>query len=431
MSKMTGIVLLFIFSQLFANNARALQLVDNVDCLQNQISPERVVYGKEGHMFIVSQDFREEFPVEQTLPLFLAVSQSLNKQGIKLVVVPIAHKGIVDVKYLNRSDLIQREYNWLNARTAYRHLISGLKDSGVISVDTLSVATAFKNPFYNLTDWHWKSEGARLIAEKTAKTIKELPVYIGLPKKLYNTVQLSSIELDGGSAYYSSQIEKRCNTKVTTHENINIFKTQAVEESNNLLGDEQPDVILVGTSFSAAPWNFEGFLKQSLGTDVLNVATIGGGVNSSIQSYLLSDTFKLHKPKIIIWEYDFDRLYDNDLEKKQWSQLMAMVDADCTSASGVLKTKISYPVTLINLGGQFSSKIIHLKFSDLSLRFFDFESSANNQTKTTQQAGRWDFITNTGDYYFKTDNIDRFKISIPKFQENVNGEVSVSLCKYY
>lgn len=382
-------------------------------------------------MFIVSQDLREEFPVEQSLSFFSSVSHSLDMQGVKLIVVPIAHKGIVDVKFLNLSDPIQRSYNWLKARTSYRHLISGLNDVGITSVDTLSIAAASKNPFFNLTDWHWTSEGARSVAVKVAQTIKKLPISIKLPENLYKTIQIPSVELDGGSAYYSSQIEKRCNIKIMTRENINIFKTQKVKDSSNLLDDEQPDVVLVGTSFSAMPWNFDGFLKQNLETDVLNVSTIGGGVNSSIQSYILSDTFKLHKPKIIIWEFDFDRLYDNDLEKKQWGQLIAMADADCSSTANIMHSKVGYPTTTVNLEGQFSSKILHLKFSDLSLRFFDFIPSLNGVMGSEQQSGRWDFIINTGDYYFKTDTLDSFKVNIPEFQKNITGEVSISLCDRY
>ena len=399
------------------------------DCQQNQESPDRVVYGSGGHMFIVSQDFRIDIPADKYVSQFAEVSRALQVKGIKLVIVPLAYKGLVDVKHLDLNDPVQRFYDWSLSRKTYRGFVQKLKALNVTTVDTLTPALVAKQQFFNKTDWHWTSEGSRLIADRVAATIRGLPVSRQLPPKQFKTTVLPDRELDGGSAYYASQIEKRCGVKLSTRETIHVYQTSAIDPSVGLLDDDAPDVVLAGTSFSAAPWNFEGFLKQALGVDVLGTAVIGGGVHSSLQSYLMSAAFLSHPPKVLVWEFDFDRLYDTPLEQKHWSQLLAMTQADCTNASPQTPAAVVSPETILEITQQVHPGILRLQFSDLSLRFFDATPSSGGVAQEIRQAGRWDFITNNGAYYLPVQNADHLKITIPDFQKNVSGTVAVTQCQ--
>ena len=60
---------------------------------------------------------------------------------------------------------------------------------------------------------------------------------------------------------------------------------------------------LVGTSYSANPlWNFDGFLKEELEADVLNVADERMGPFETMQKYLKDEALETNPPKLIIWE---------------------------------------------------------------------------------------------------------------------------------
>ena len=60
---------------------------------------------------------------------------------------------------------------------------------------------------------------------------------------------------------------------------------------------------LVGTSYSAnTNWNFEGFLKEYLETDVLNMADQGLGPLVVMDKYLENDAWKNSPPRLVIWE---------------------------------------------------------------------------------------------------------------------------------
>jgi alginate O-acetyltransferase complex protein AlgJ len=74
-------------------------------------------------------------------------------------------------------------------------------------------------------------------------------------------------------------------------------------ESQDLFGASVPPVTLVGTSYSANPdWHSEGFLKEALQADVLNMADEGQGPFTVMDKYLETDAWKSSPPELIIWE---------------------------------------------------------------------------------------------------------------------------------
>ena len=415
-----------IISSCGAQNSE-VPLFQKIDCQANQVDPDRVVYGLNSNMFIPSYDFRTDFPVDKYVPQFLKVSQNLSSQGIKLIIVPLSHKGLVRVDQLDLSDPIQSSYNWASARNQYNSFVRQLSESNIAVVDTLTPFLNSRMQIFNKTDWHWNSEGAQILAKQVGKAIGNISLSTPLTKKSYQTRLIGKLDLTGTSAYYASQIEKRCGTSLQSHEQVNHYETVETGSSTNLLDSDDPDIVLVGTSFSVQPWNFDGFIKQETGNDVLNTAVIGGGVNSSIQSYLLSDTYKEHKPKIIVWEFDFDRLYDTPLEQQHWGQLLAMTSANCTNEVQIGSYPVTYPSISFSLRSA-TNKIVHLKFSDRSLLFFYATPVKDSKMLPPISVGRWGFIKNTGDYYVSHNEADALKLDIPDFQKDVKGEVVVSLC---
>ena len=65
----------------------------------------------------------------------------------------------------------------------------------------------------------------------------------------------------------------------------------------------EPEVALVGTSYSANPdWNFEGFLKLSLNRDVVNFATEGEGPIVPMLNFLERYLQELPALELVVWE---------------------------------------------------------------------------------------------------------------------------------
>lgn len=147
------------------------------------------------------------------------------------------------------------------------------------------------------TDTHWSPDGAQAAAQAIAST-KDLPT---LPRTAFKTEKSSAADLHTGDLLrYLPGVE----TASIHPEPMTSYETRPLSQSSDLFGDAAPPVTLIGTSYSANPkWNFEGFLKQALSSDVLNLADEGKGPFTVMQSYMdKPDQFVNNPPKLIVWE---------------------------------------------------------------------------------------------------------------------------------
>src|SRR5690606_19340461 len=85
-------------------------------------------------------------------------------------------------------------------------------------------------------------------------------------------------------------------------------QTRTLEEqssdSDSLFVDSTVPVALVGTSYSANPkWNFDGALRQALGSDLLNFAEDGQGPLLPMLKFLQSEELREAPPQWVIWEF--------------------------------------------------------------------------------------------------------------------------------
>lgn len=166
--------------------------------------------------------------------------------------------------------------------------------------DLSAVLTAAKaqGDVFVRTDTHWTPLGAKVVAEQLAQTIHEKLPALELPAATFQTRPsttatpgdlLRYLPLPKGTGPQAPQVQATTTTKLG--------------DGGGLLGDEPVAVTLVGTSYSAIKtWNFEGALKQALGTDVLNTADEGQGPVVPMLAYLKSQTLKDSPPKLVIWE---------------------------------------------------------------------------------------------------------------------------------
>ena len=183
--------------------------------------------------------------------------------------------------------------------TRYGILVSKLKQSNVVVVSGLeplkrgkSIANVFMRH-----DTHWSPFGAKTVADHVSQ-------YIGLgtlDKVHVETHLIRSEAFDGDLLKYipTGSLRSYIGPAEST---IERFET-IVQNNAGLFGDATIDVVLIGTSYSAqSDWHFEGFLKQALSVDVLNMSQEGKGPFVPMRDYLKSDTFKNTPPKLIIWE---------------------------------------------------------------------------------------------------------------------------------
>ena len=74
-------------------------------------------------------------------------------------------------------------------------------------------------------------------------------------------------------------------------------------DASALLGTQSPAVALVGASSSMPLLNFDGALRQALGTEVLNVSYGAAGVFNSLKDYLRDPAFQAAPPKVLVWQF--------------------------------------------------------------------------------------------------------------------------------
>jgi alginate biosynthesis protein AlgX len=154
-----------------------------------------------------------------------------------------------------------------------------------------------------------------------AEEVRRQPFYAGLAKKQYRTEPGVMVPKDGTLNLAMSYI---CGNNYG-FQYVRGYQTIPQAASSDALFDEAPDpeVILVGDSNAAAredeskQFNFDGYLKQYLGVDILNYALPGVGEDGSLLEYLLSADYKAEAPKLIVWELPANYRLDSPLMYRQ------------------------------------------------------------------------------------------------------------------
>ena len=242
--------------------------------------------------------------LEASIKEIVKVHDALHVRNIALVPVIIPDKARVYKENLkqNRSADISNRYGVL---------LSKLRENKIATISAL-VPLQRDKPIADVFmrhDTHWSPFGAKSVAEYIGQSI--VP---GLLESVQ--VQTNSI----GSEPFDGDLLKYVPTGALRpyigpdERTIERFET-TVQNNVSLFGDAAIDVVLIGTSFSAkSNWHFDGFLKQALSVDILNMSQEGKGPFVPMRDYLKSNPFKNTPPKLIIWEIP-ERYTTQDLSK--------------------------------------------------------------------------------------------------------------------
>ena len=189
-------------------------------------------------------------------------------------------------------------------RYTYEQFRASLIKAGVVVPDLEVVLREGKSSgeMFMRTDTHWTAAGAKRVAEALADTVKQSCEGITLAERSFKTVNAKEKQYDGDLLRYVKTGFLRPVVGPRS-EVIPQWQTDAEAADGDLFGDSSVDVTLVGTSYSAQKdWHFDGFLREALHTDVLNLADEGKGPIEPMVSFLAKNDMKSAAPKLVIWE---------------------------------------------------------------------------------------------------------------------------------
>lgn len=282
----------------------ALRVEKNYDD-GNYKAYKMMVPGNDGWVFRSFSDFKVEYPMKPSAKAQLKIMQDAFKsQGIDFVTLYPPTRGMLHSDHLPKEEAERFGYSGSAlARKNYKEFLEDLNNSGIEIVGLPDTPSG--EPFFYMRDHHWDHNGAKKAAIAIASYVKNLPSYVDLTKTNFVTKSMGPFNFNGTA---DKVFKGLCNTVLPT-EISEKFITERVADATgeaDLFGETpEPEVVLMGTSNSTltpSVANFEGFLKESLSTDVLNMSVSGGSIDTSLISYLNTPHYKDKKGKVLIWE---------------------------------------------------------------------------------------------------------------------------------
>lgn len=258
-----------------------------------------VVTGRDGWLF-TEEEFtpsgeKARASYTKNLETILSVRERLAAQGIKLAVILLPAKARVNAEMLYAPMPAECE-------VLYQETLSTLQKENIPAVDGFAVLNQMKQegglPFMR-TDTHWSPQGAKAVASATAALVQTLGLQ--LPQQEFTLVPGTAESFIGdlGSFVPTGILQPVIGPAEEPLERFSAEKASA--EGASLFGDEQVDVTLIGTSYSAIDkWNFEGALRAALHTDIVNLADPGTGPFTPMHKFL--ENTAIQKPKLVLWE---------------------------------------------------------------------------------------------------------------------------------
>ncbi|WP_180956050.1 alginate O-acetyltransferase AlgX-related protein [Monaibacterium marinum] len=174
----------------------------------------------------------------------------------------------------------------------YDTLLAGLAEREVQVIDLRPVLSAVPQAYLR-TDTHWTPEGARAVAGAIARPDVQVTAFA--TSKSTPVLHEGDLLAFVPTAPFPGPGAEALNTYDTIQRDSGL--------GADLFGDISIPGVLIGTSYSAdSRWHFEGFLKDALEMDILNLAEEGAGPFAPIQAYLESEIYRDTPPEVVIWD---------------------------------------------------------------------------------------------------------------------------------
>ncbi len=288
-----------------------------------------VVEGKDGWLFRARSDFATEFgPKPAVMAMLKQFVEALDRRGARLMMIYTPSRGLMEL------DKSLTPFDHQLALKNYRQTLADYRKMGVITPALDQLIGHMPEDYYFKRDIHWTPAGSKATANMVAQLIKQEPFYSQLPDKQYST-QVSGYSPIDGSMHRAAI--KLCQQGYPMQYWKEYQTTESAGADDLLAEEANPQLVILGTSFTALPkFNFDGFLRQALGKDVMNVAMTGGEDRGAWLEYLPSDNFQKSPPKLIVWETPSHYSLS---DKSLFRQLIPLVDNGCANSKPLLTAK--------------------------------------------------------------------------------------------
>lgn len=287
--------------------------------------------GRDGWVFRSRTDLATEFgPGPKALEMLSLFSKALKARGTTLLMVYLPSRGVMSRQY------VQEPFEFAKAVDGYRAALARFRQQGVDAAPLDTLVGQMHGDFFLKRDMHWDQVGASATAKTVASYVMaHYPFIRQLPETKFETQVAEYLPVDG---IWRRAINELCHQGYPAQYTY----TTVTHSKDDLLGQDapQPDIVLVGTSFSASTSqraNFEGYLKQEMSRDVLNVAMSGGEESGAWLEYLPSALFQKKPPKLVLWELPSHYTMK---DKSLFRQLIPLVSNGCENKTLLLSKKV-------------------------------------------------------------------------------------------
>ncbi len=262
--------------------------------LLSEASPGAIV-GRDGWLFTAEElDVQANFNanIRASSERIIEVRSELAKHGVRLVTAIVPDKADIYGEQLGLDRPVEVE----------QRLDTFLGHLDLAGIDRVDATGALRRnraegEVFMRDDTHWSPLGAKVVANAIGRRLGGADI----ARARVDTTALGVSAFDGDLLSFVPTGPFRA-IAGPGQQIIERFET-TVKASGGLFGDATIDVALIGTSFSAKPdWHFEGFLKQALHADVLNLSAEGQGPFAPMDAFLSSDVLKTTPLKVVIWE---------------------------------------------------------------------------------------------------------------------------------
>lgn len=255
-----------------------------------------VVIGANDWLY-TSEEFRDwpdaDARIDGHLQQIAEVREQLRQRGTELVVALVPAKASLYAEHLG-----EQQPEPLHA-DLYARALGGLAGRGVRVADLRTALQSCKkdHEVFLRTDTHWTPEGARCAAQAVAK----IPGPAAADRWQAYVTELEPEREFAGDLTNFLPLTPYFSALMPQPDRIAPMRTRGNSEGGLLDDTPAPEVVLVGTSYSANPlWNFDGALRAGLGEDVLNLADSGKGPFAPMQAYLQNPDSP--QARVLIWE---------------------------------------------------------------------------------------------------------------------------------
>jgi alginate biosynthesis protein AlgX len=413
-------------------------------------SMKHIAPGKDSWLFRSEVDLSNDFGIPYNMqPQFKRLIQAFAAKHVQVVIAVQPTRGIMHRDKI-RADSAYG-FDFASARRNLATFLDQLRAGGALVPDILTLVDNPPQPDYFFRrDHHWTPTGAQATARIVADAVKQHPAYAELTKKSYHTEPSVMVPKDGTM---SRALKKICGNNYG-FQYVRGFQTvPAANDLGALFDDESsPEVILVGTSNSAnrdddaKNYNFDGYLKEYLGVDILNLAQPGAGQEGALLNYLQSADYSPDAPpKMIIWELPASFHLEDPLI---YRQLLPAIQGGCAKAEVLAAKQTELPPLQVNQRIEIFSNsgaqrrdltdlpgFLDIQLSDKNLKDFYIITYYDNGQRDKVWYRR-EAIVEGGQFYLQLSQAETFRganlLSVffePTEAPTEVGNVEVKLCR--